>query len=352
MISFYPGPSRVYDEVPKFVKEAHQQGLLGINHRSKAFEEISRKTIQLLKQKLQIPASYTVFFVSSATECWEILAQSLHKNKSFHVYNGAFGERWFEYTHRLKHTAVGFPFEAEQELLAGDYLFSGSSTLICLTQNETSNGTQLSNKFIQQVKKSNPKHLIVIDATSSMAGIKLDFKSADVWFASVQKCFGLPAGMGIMICSKNAIAHATRIAEKNHYNSLTFMINKMKDWQTPYTPNVLSIYLLMRVLETLPGINKIHELTIERYRNWVIFFQKNKKLKLHIKNPKVRSNTVLTIEAPKSVIKKIKFAALKEGLLLGDGYGKLKKSTFRIANFPAIKEKEIRQLQKFLKGYL
>jgi phosphoserine aminotransferase len=39
-------------------------------------------------------------------------------------------------------------------------------------------------------------------------------------------------------------------------------------------------------------------------------------------------------------------------LLLGEGYGKMKAETFRIANFPALKGKEIEKLMGFLKGYL
>ena len=77
MISFYPGPSRVHDEIPGYVKDAHKLGILSINHRSPEFVKMSEKTIRLLKQKLNIPKTYTVFFTSSATECWEIIAQSL-----------------------------------------------------------------------------------------------------------------------------------------------------------------------------------------------------------------------------------------------------------------------------------
>jgi phosphoserine aminotransferase len=45
----------------------------------------------------------------------------------------------------------------------------------------------------------------------------------------------------------------------------------------------------------------------------------------------------------------IKKNARKEGFLLGEGYGDLKTSTFRIANFPAIKRKEIESLRTLLK---
>ena len=51
------------------------------------------------------------------------------------------------------------------------------------------------------------------------------------------------------------------------------------------------------------------------------------------------------------VVQKIKKDAKSQGLLLGEGYGNWKSTSFRIANFPALKEKEIQSLMKFLKKY-
>ena len=116
MISFYPGPSRVHDEVPRYVKDAHHDGILSMNHRSDTFVKMSEKTIGLLKRKLTIPRNYTVFFTSSATECWEIIAQSLIQTKSYHLYNGSFGQKWFDYTHRLHPNAEPLPFGIDEEL--------------------------------------------------------------------------------------------------------------------------------------------------------------------------------------------------------------------------------------------
>src|SRR5690606_5785909 len=121
--------------------------------------------------------------------------------------------------------------------------------LICLTHNETSNGTQLPNEFLLHVRSFYPDSIIAVDATSSLGGLNLKINKADIWFASVQKCFGLPAGLRIMICSPNAVARAKEMNERNHYNSLPVLIEKMLNFQTYNTPNVLGIYLLSRVLE-------------------------------------------------------------------------------------------------------
>ena len=349
MISFYPGPSQVHSKIPGWVKAAHQQGILSMNHRSVEFMNLSEKTISFLKKKLQIPNRYEVYFTGSATECWEIIAQSVVTNKSIHLYNGAFGEKWFDYTKRLKPESEAIVFQPEEVIDSKNIFKDGE--LICITQNETSNGTQVSSSFLRAIKKNNPNHLMVVDATSSMAGVMLDFKAADIWFASVQKCFGLPAGMAILVCSPKAIDRIKSINENKHYNSLTLMNEMMTRWQTPFTPNVLGIYLLMRSLENSKSIKITEQKITKRFHAWKKFFSHAKTLQLLIKNKNVRSKTVLVIEGAPEQIQKIKASTKKKGIVLGEGYGKLKATTFRIANFPAIKLKHIDKLMELLKGY-
>ena len=324
---------------------------MSINHRSNEFMTMSEKTVTLLKQKLNIPKNYTVFFTSSATECWEIIAQSLVKEKSFHLYNGAFGQKWFDYTKRIHPLAVPIPFELNEKLNPKKLIFEQREGIICITQNETSNGTQVSSAIIKAIKKTNPSYLIAIDATSSMAGIQLDFKAADVWFASVQKCFGLPAGLGLLICSPQALKQSEAIGEKNHYNSLGFMTEMMAKWQTSCTPNVLGIYLLMRVLEKSKAIEEIHAEVLQRYERWVDFFSTATQLKHLVKKEDVQSYTVVPVTSTPDLISEIKMKAKKKGILLGEGYGEWKPSSFRIANFPALENNEIQILMRFLKSF-
>lgn len=351
MISFYPGPSKVYDEMSAYMQDAHKQGVLSINHRSDEFMSLCSETISLLKQKLFIPANYTVLFTTSATECWEIIAQSLIQEKSSHIYNGAFGEKWFQYTHRLNAKTESYGFQSDELLNPRKLIFSDSD-LICVTQNETSNGTQVSNAIIGGIRKKNSQALVAVDATSSMGGIELQFKNADVWFASVQKCFGLPAGLAIMVCSPSAIQRMNLINERAHYNSLVLMKEMIEKYQTMCTPNVLSIYLLNRVLKKVKTIDAVHEVLTKRTRNWRKFFSKQNTLQLLTKNDRVLSDTVLCMQGNASIIQQIKTEARKAGFVLGEGYGEFKSTTLRIANFPALKDKEIKSLKDFLKKIL
>ena len=352
MISFYPGPSKVWNQLPQYMQEAWQEGILSINHRSPEFVAISRETIKLLHDRLHIPEEYTIFFTSSATECWEIIAQSvLGTAKSLHLYNGAFGEKWQEYTHKLTKHAQAQLFLAEELPDARQLQSEKDTLLLALTQNETSNGTALPPAFLQEIRKLYPDLLIAVDATSSMAGVELDFSAADIWFASVQKCFGLPAGLALMVCSPRALTRAKELNERLHYNSLLFMQEKIAEAQTTYTPNVLGIYLLMRSLQDRPSITPTATLLRERYQRWVEFFANYPLFQLLIDNSATRSQTVLTLQGKPEEVAKLKKAAKAAGLYIGNGYGRWKESSFRIANFPAITEEEISQLERFLNEY-
>jgi phosphoserine aminotransferase len=346
IITFYPGPSKVYPQVEKYMQDAFHDGILSANHRSDVFMEMLRNTVELVKVKLNIPAGYEVYFVSSATECWEIIAQSLINTSSLHIFNGAFGEKWLEYTSKIKPGAAGVSFELNDEPDAEKLNIDLGHDVICVTHNETSNGTALPAGFLSDLRKLT-NQIIAVDATSSMAGVELPWERADVWYASVQKCFGLPAGLAVMVVSPQAIQRAENVADRSFYNSLLFISDNFRKFQTPYTPNSLGIYLLGKVMEQVHPIAEtameIHERAVE-----LNTFLSENGYELLISNEKVRSDTVIAVQADKEKITRVKSMAKQAGMQLGNGYGSWKETSFRIANFPAITLTDISLLRNFL----
>ncbi|MGB3584901.1 MAG: aminotransferase class V-fold PLP-dependent enzyme [Tunicatimonas sp.] len=350
MITFYPGPSKVYAEVPDYVRDAYNTGVLSINHRSPEFMEIFQRVTQLVKTKLEVPEEYTVVFSSSATECWEIICQSLVSKKSFHIYNGAFGAKWLRYAKSLVPRTDSLTFNQE-DLPNIDELQIGDTDLIALTHNETSNGTALPTDWIHALRARYFNTLISVDATSSMAGVALPWKTADVWFASVQKCFGLPAGLAVIFLSPRAIEQAQEIGDRKYYNSLLNIYEQSQQYQTTHTPNVLGIYLLMRVLDNMAPISAIAAKIEARYNEWINMLLNLSYVKLNINNFQVQSKTVIPFRAEKDTINQIRHQAKESGITLGNGYGELKDTTLRIANFPAITDHEIHQLKDFFVNF-
>ena len=343
-ITFYPGPSKLYPQVEQFLVDAFQSGILSQNHRSSAFMALLEKCIYLTKQKLNIPQEYQVYFVSSATECWEIAAQSLLFDRSIFFYNGDFGKKWFQNSLKIGDgEIIGRPFGI-QEPITNQLLDFGFDTL-CMVHNETSNGTAIEPVSMQLMRDYYDDAIICVDATSSMAGVELDWKLADYWFASVQKCFGLPAGMAMIIASPRCIERVNEKGDDGHYNSLGLIDANFSKFQTHHTPNILDIYLLTRLMEVLPHIHEIDKKINNRYKDFSKFIATQEKFKFLIENPELRSKTVFTLTGEEETIKQFKQKALENGIIIGNGYGNWKNSTFRIANFPAITDIELEKLK-------
>ncbi|WP_028522673.1 aminotransferase class V-fold PLP-dependent enzyme [Runella limosa] len=359
MITFYPGPSKIYPQVEQYLQEAYRSGILSMNHRSQGFMDVLKETLRLMHEKLDIPADYSIYLVSSATEAWEIVAQSLTSQHSAHHYNGAFGKKWFSYaTHIVPQTSGSlFPinqtlpyhlFQEGEESTAFNRQRLSDYEVLCLTHSETSNGTQIRMQELAEVRAMTPA-LMAIDATSSMGGVAFDWTLGDVWFASVQKCFGLPAGMGVMVCSPQALEKARAVNDILRYNSLLFIHENFEKYQTHYTPNTLGVYLLMRVMEQLEPIFAIDLRTVKRAESLYQFIENETNWEPLVTNKATRSDTVIAVKGEPQAIAALKKEATLAGITLGNGYGEWKNNTFRIANFPAIEDEEIEQLRSFLR---
>jgi phosphoserine aminotransferase len=346
-LTFYPGPSQLYPQVKEYLLDAYQSGILSMNHRSTAFMDMLGHTLASLYEKLNIPPDYEIYFTTSATECWEIISQSLVEKSSLHVYNGAFGEKWTEYAQRL-HPAFAQEFDLNSLPDAEASEHFAESDVLCLTHNETSNGTGLSYQSLKQIR-TNYHGLIALDATSSMGGVFLPWETGDVWFASVQKCFGLPPGLGVLVVSPQAVQKALSLGRRNHYNSLLFLRDNFLKKQTPYTPNTLAIYLLGRVMQGVPPIEMVDDQIVKRAEELYDFLHDNA-FEVLVDNLAIRSPTVIAVRGEEAVITSLREKALANGLVLGKGYGTWKNTTLRIANFPAITDTDVNRLKEFLES--
>lgn len=346
-LSFFPGPSPLYPEVRELMIQAFDEGILQVNHRSDTFMSLYENLKITLREKWALPEGYEIVFTSSATECWEIVNQSLLSEEVQFVYNGAFGKKWFKYAVHSpgqKFTLRGSRFLENESPETLE--LSPQAKWLCFVQNETSNGTAIPLHEIKRWKNQLPNAFFAVDATSSIGGVWLDWSLADVWFGSVQKCLGLPAGMAVMLVSPRAQEEAFRIQERAYYNSLPVLLENARMNQTHITPNVLNIYLMAQLWQAFPSLQQISE-HIERRSTELDLFFKEKGLHL-ITHDAVRSPTVKALVGSSDQIIRWKNQAKESGITLGGGYGEWKDRTIRIANFPAIPDSAYQTLQTLL----
>jgi len=343
--SFYPGPSTIHSNIPSMVMDAYDVGILSANHRSPDFMELSFAAKSQLRSQLKIPDDYSIIFISSATEAWEILSQSLTRHTSQHFFNGTFGLKWANIAQNLGISVVKSPFNINKSLPTDQ--INSSAEWLCMTVCETSNGTMVNQNVLKKLALERLSHqLIAVDATSALGGIVLNFQLADYWFASCQKCLGLPAGLGLLIVSPAAIEKGHSLAERAHYNSFLNLFEHASKEQTHHTPNVLNIYLLWRTLAEGSPITTIDRRLRARMVGLNSTIESNKVLAWLVSNASLRSPTVITLKT--SDPDEIKEKALAQNIILGNGYGTWKDTTLRIANFPAVGDIQFQRLLEWI----
>jgi phosphoserine aminotransferase len=302
---------------------------------------------RMLHSYLSLGEGYQVFFLSSATECWQLIAQTWGGQGSLHPFTGAFGQKWQRYTQHITGAAEGVTVDIDTDPIS--VLPDTPPTLICLTHNETSNGAAIPSNSLAHVRSLYPQSLIAIDATSSLAGIELDINQADIVFASCQKCLGMPAGLAVLICSPRAIDSGLANGEQGRYNSFDFLLTNARKQQTTHTPNMLAIASVGLLLTQLPPLAETGALLEERSNAWQAAISESTVLTNLVTEPSLRSKTVLCLTGEGLHLSDFKTRTEREGYLLGSGYGTLHDTTLRIANFPAIPAQAVESLQALLR---
>ena len=348
IVNFTPGPSQLFFTVEDHVRAAFREGIPSLSHRTKEFEIISKGTTDGIKELLGIPSHFHVFFTSSATEIWERSIQNLVASKSMHFVNGAFSKRYYEIAAQLGKS----PKKIESPAGHGfsmDIPYEEGVELVALTNNETSTGVSLPMNFINQFREQYPDALIAVDSVSSLPYPQFDFSKIDTLFFSVQKGFGLPAGLGVWIVNDRCIAKSEQLLSKGlsigSYHNLPTLLQHGKKNQTPETPNVLGIYLLGKVVEDFlrRGIQTIRKET--EYKAAILY----QALSTHgltspfVTDPSHRSNTVIVAECGDHT-RLIAQHLAAQGLQAGDGYGEKKATQLRFANFPAHSKEQFEKL--------
>lgn len=338
-VNFTPGPSQLYFTVSDHARKAFKDGIPSLSHRSRQFEQISRETTDGLRQLLSLPPGYHIFFTGSATEIWERIFQNLVEETSFHLVNGSFSKRFYETGMQLNKN----PKKADSPAghgFANDLSIPDGTELIAVTHNETSTGVSVPTEWIHQLKEKNPRTLIAVDAVSSLPYPDFDFNLLDSVFFSVQKGFGLPAGLGVWMVNEKCVAKAESLSAKKisigSYHNIPTLLEHAKKNQTPETPNVLGIYLLNKIVSDFlrRGIDTIRKET--EYKSAILYqaLDQHPLLAPFVTEKKFQSKTVIVADCGEHTEKLSAFLSTK-GLYPGAGYGSSKKTQLRFANFPA-----------------
>ena len=347
--TFNPGPSKLSEETHQDIRDAMELGILEMSHRSSAFNEMSSAAIRDLRTFFGIPDAYGVYFISSATEAMELTIRNLVWEKSVHFTCGRFSELFAEISRANYKHAQEITAPWGQSPHYDDSKLPIDAECITITANETSTGVMCSSEDIVRIRKARPEAMLAVDITS-IAGVRsFPIEQADVWLFSVQKGFGLPSGLGVMIVSPRALNRSNDLKNDRLNLAGTFSFAELDSFmrrggQTPCTPNVLNIFLLGRQLERFNargGITAGEKAGRKKATALYEAVNAHPRLTCFVAEPESRSISVACIQGMPEDILRLHALAKEEGLHLGKGYAKLKESTVRVALFPAITDAHV-----------
>lgn len=340
MIEFSPGPSQLYPGVSEFLQDALGDDVMSRSHRSAWFADMYAGTVSGLRELLDIPEDYHVWFMGSATEAMERIVQNTVEETSHHFVNGAFSDKFRSIAAQLGTSPTeatvpwGEGFDLTTQRVPKD------AELIAITQNETSTGVAHTADAIAALHDRYPEKLLAVDIVSATPYMTLDFARADCVFFSVQKGFGLPAGLGVLVASPRALDRAKALKSSvrsiGSYHSFIELAKNAEKNNTPETPNVLGIYLLGRVVRDMlsRGVDSLRAQLADNANKLYAVIDTHPLLSPAVLDPSFRSNTVIVAEVKGGSAPLIE-AAKKQGFSIGAGYKDKKTTQIRIANFPA-----------------
>jgi phosphoserine aminotransferase len=352
---FTPGPAAMYPTVEKHYQEAFNLQLGSISHRSAQFRSIYQHTVEQLRLLLNIPEANGVFFTGSATEIWERIIQNTVEQESFHLVNGSFSQKFYDFSGQLGHFAHKLEKPFGQSFDYQEINIPKYTELICTTANETSSGAAMLPADIHKLKRSHKNKLLAVDMVSAAPYPEFDFSLVDTALFSVQKCFGMPAGLGLWIANQACLDKALHISKKDisigTYHSLPSLWKNFEKFETPETPNVLAIYVLGKVAEDMNriGIKNIRKETDKKAKLIYNFLASSPHFSAFVQNPNHQSQTVIVANLLSHAAANVIAAVKEKNMVLGAGYGNFKNTQIRIANFPAVNVAEVEQLVELLK---
>ncbi len=354
MIYFTPGPAALYPTFEKHLKSFVDRQLGSISHRSQAYRDLHQFTVEQLRTLLSVPDTHQILFLSSASEIWERILLNCVEHESFHLVNGSFSQKFRDYADALHKYTHSFEKPMGEGFDAAEVTVPEYAEIMCVTHNETSSGVQMRVADIHKLKTKYPDKLLAVDMVSSAPYPALDYSLVDTAFFSIQKAFGMPAGLGVWIASEQCLAIAERLKQ---YDSLTIGAHHdlptlwkfAQKHETPATPNVLAIYILGKIAEDFNriGVEKLRKETEHKAGLLYNLVKKHENFEASVKEPRLQSQTVVVANTKidsSAVINKLK----EKGMVIGSGYGEFKASQVRIANFPATSVAQTEGLVKAL----
>ncbi|NMB90281.1 MAG: alanine--glyoxylate aminotransferase family protein [Chloroflexi bacterium] len=349
---FVPGPVDVAPEV--LAAQARPM----MPHRSKEFETLFQRTAEKA-QKLFYTQNRIFQGTASGSGMQEAGVRNFVQDTVLACVNGAFAERWYDVAVANGKQADRLEVEWGKAVtpdLLEDALRKKHYEAVTIVHNETSTGVQNPvQELAAVVQELSPDTLVLVDAVSSLGGVKIEMDAwgIDFLLTSSQKCLALPPGLSLASASDRAMQKAETVKNRGWYFDLLRMEkHRLKD-STPMTPAMPLIYALDVQLDRIfvEGLEERfarHAAMAARVQAWAL--ERGMPL---VAAEGYRSNTVTAIHNERGFpVAELNKFLFQRGMRIANGYGGLKEVSFRIAHMGELQLSDIDTLLSAMDEFL
>jgi phosphoserine aminotransferase len=209
---------------------------------------------------------------------------------------------------------------------------------------------------VHRVPGADPGSLVVVDATSAVAGLPVRADEFDAYYFAPQKGLGSDGGLWIALMSPAAVERVSEIAASGRYipDFLSLRIaleNSVKD-QTYNTPAVATLFLLADQIDWMLDQGGLPWTTARTARSAAILYTWAEKAAFadpFVADPAQRSQVVGTVDITGDVTDGLSAddiaAVLRaNGIVDTESYRKLGRNQLRIGMFPAVDPADVEAL--------
>ena len=347
---FIPGPTHVPDDVMSSITVPQ------IGHRTPEFSDLMESIVSRVKRLLY--TKNRIFLTSNpATGLWEMgIVNSVTKGV-LHAANGSFSSKWSDVSKRCGYDLGVINYDWGKGIKADDVdkeLSTGKYDVFAMVHNETSTGVMSDLESISKLMKEKyPEIIWLVDAVSSMAGVKIDVDRLGIDFllSSTQKAWGLPAGFSLCSVSDRVFEKSLTIKNKGYFFDFSIYDKYYQKMQTPSTPSIPHMYGMKFILDQIDaeGLEsrwKRHMEMASYTQNWA--YDNGQRL---FPEQGCESYTITCIDNIQGWdIEYINNELINRGFRMDRGYGKLRYKTFRVAHMGNIFMDDLKEyLESFKK---
>lgn len=345
---FGSGPSKIPAAAVEALAAA-AKGPLGTSHRQAPVRSIVGRLRSGLAELFKLPQGYEVVLGNGgSTAFWDIATFCLVERRSQHL---AFGE----FSSKFAAAVAAAPWLEEPDIIespVGSHPLAEAREgidLYAFTHNETSTGVMME---IRRPEGAQVSSLVAVDATSAVAGLRVEAPQFDVYYFAPQKGLASDGGLWMALMSPEAVARVARVKQSGRFVpaflDLGIAIENSRLDQTYNTPAlatlILSVWQLEWILENggLEFSAGRCDRSAEVLYGWA---ESTAYASPFVAKPDERSHVVGTIDFDANVDAAAVAKILRaNGIVDTEPYRRLGRNQLRIAMFPAVDPGDVEAL--------